>query len=352
MVSTQYRELSKKIVRLLYEATLVSAREADMFPETWEILPVPSDGSNRLFFRVLLKGRNICMAAAPASTLSRDLAEARSTYQIGRHLACSGVPVPDIFGWDDKSGLILFEDLGDRRLHNLKESENCNDLRIWYKEAIDRLVHMQLAGVQGFDTDWCWDTCRYDRELMIDRESHYFLKAFWQDVLGREVPDGIEDEFLAIACFIDGKVRDVFLHRDFQSRNIMIKSSKLRIIDYQAGRLGPPGYDLVSLLIDPYAALTPEFQDDLLDYYLAIPAIGSAFSGKDLKEQYPFLALQRNLQIIGAFSFLSKVRNKSFFSSYILPSLVMLCRRMQEPVFADFLILKKMAETALEAFTK
>jgi hypothetical protein len=336
----------------MYQANLISAHEADLFPENWEIQPVLSDGSTRLFFRIRLQRGNICLAAAPALTKSEDLAEARSAYHIGSHLAYSGVPVPEIFGWDEKSGLILFEDLGDQRLHDLKERENANDLRTWYTEVIDRLVHMQLAGAQGFDTDWCWDTWRYDRKLMIARESRYFLKAFWQDVLGHAVPDGIEDEFLAIACLIDGKVRDVFLHRDFQSRNIMIKNDKIRIIDYQAGRLGPPGYDLASLLIDPYAALTQEFQDELFEYYLSVPALRSAFPLNELKMQYPFLALQRNLQIIGAFSFLSKVRKKPFFSSYILPSLVMLCRRMQEPVFTDFPVLKKMADTSLKTFSQ
>jgi N-acetylmuramate 1-kinase len=352
MMQTKWEEISERIIKLLYRSGLISAKEADVFPVDGEILPLLSDGSSRRFFRIRLSGRNLCLAVAPGMTGGDDLAEARSASLIGRHLARRGLPVPEVLGWDEKSGLILFEDLGDLRLHDLKERLTFNDLRVWYRQVIDQLVHMQLAAVEDFDLGWCWDTPRYDRALMISRESHYFLKAFWQDTLGLAVPDGVEDEFSAIAGFIEGKVPDVFLHRDFQSRNIMIKDGRVRFIDYQSGRLGPPGYDLASLLIDPYAALPLEFQDELLGYYLAIPAIRNTFSGNDVQEQYPFLALQRNLQIIGAFSFLSGVRKKAFFSSYILPSLAMLHARLQNPVFADFPVLGKMAQTAFAVYKK
>ena len=89
---------------------------------------------------------------------------------------------------------------------------------------------MQEAGARGFDCGWCWDTPRYDRELMVDRESGYFLRAFWQDGLGRAAPEGIEAEFQEIASLACGG-EDVFLHRDFQSRNIMIKDGLHRFID-------------------------------------------------------------------------------------------------------------------------
>jgi len=353
MKHTQKEEIAERIINLLSRSGgRVSTYEADVLREYGEILPLLSDGSTRRFFRVHLKGKNICLAVAPDSREEKYLAEARSALLIGNHLLRTGVPVPDILGWDENSGLILFEDLGDIRFHDLKGTVNFKDLVTWYRQAIDKLVHMQLKGTEGFNTDWCWDTPRYDRELMITRESHYFLKAFWLDSLGFTAPDGIEEEFGQIASFIDGMLPDVFLHRDFQSRNIMIKDGQVRFIDYQAGRLGPPGYDLASLLIDPYAALPPDVQEDLLEYYLGKPEIQKAFSQKDLRKQYQFLALQRNLQIIGAFSFLSRERKKPFFIQYISPSLVLLGKRLHEPIFADFPLLSKMAETALDYYTR
>jgi aminoglycoside/choline kinase family phosphotransferase len=67
---------------------------------------------------------------------------------------------------------------------------------------------------------------------------------------------------------------------------------------------------------------------------------------------YALLALQRNLQIIGAFAFLSRVRGKVFFADYIRPAVVMLDARLQEPVFQERKVLRRVAATALEALDR
>ncbi|MGD8388187.1 MAG: hypothetical protein PVG49_13680, partial [Desulfobacteraceae bacterium] len=38
------------------------------------------------------------------------------------------------------------------------------------------------------------------------------------------------------------------------------------------------------------------------------------------EDTYPYLAIQRNLQILGAFGFLSRVRGKPFFEAFIAPA--------------------------------
>lgn len=45
---------------------------------------------------------------------------------------------------------------------------------------------------------------------------------------------------------------------------------------------------------------------------------------------FPYLAIQRNLQILGAFSFLSKIQGKTYFADYIAPALISLCRLLDE----------------------
>jgi len=114
---------------------------------------------------------------------------------------------------------------------------------------------------------------------------------------------------------------DFFLHRDFQSRNLIIKHDKIGVIDWQGARLGPLQYDLASLLIDPYVGLTKDEQMVLYDYYLTVlekylPRISPSFT-----EHYPYLAIQRNLQILGAFSYLSKIQGKKRFLTYVSPAL-------------------------------
>ncbi len=137
-------------------------------------------------------GKALCVIAAPAGRSSAELAESRSAWKIGKHLRTKGVPVPELYGWDAGSGVLLFEDLGDVRLHDLvvqpasierSDEEAVGD---YYRLALGQLANMQFAGADGFDTDWCWDSPRYDVPLMLERESGYFLRAFWQGLLGQE----------------------------------------------------------------------------------------------------------------------------------------------------------------------
>ncbi len=340
-------DVPERLPELMAESGLISPGEVKRFSRLGEVRRIQSDGSCRRFFRIGMEGKELCLAVAPATADGKDLLEARAAGTIGLHLLAGGVPVPAIYGWDRECGLILFEDLGDIRLHDQIVSCSVENLHRWYKPVIEGLINMQEVGVKGFDSSWCWDTPRYDQELMVARESRYFLRSFWQDVLGRAAPDGIDDEFREIASLAAGG-EDVFLHRDFQSRNIMVKDGLPRFIDYQGGRLGPAGYDLASLLIDPYASLPLEFQEDMLALYLDLSAKGSV-AGKAFRRQYAFLALQRNLQIIGAFSYLSRMRKKVFFSGYILPSLRMLQERLGQSFFVSFPVLREMVDTAVAA---
>jgi hypothetical protein len=93
--------------------------------------------------------------------------------------------------------------------------------------------------------------------------------------------------------------------------------------------------------------LSMEFQEEMLHYYLNVLSRQLSVDPPAFRRQYAFLALQRNLQILGAFSFLSRVRQKEFFAQYILPSLQVLRNRLAEPVFANFPVLRQMAAASV-----
>ena len=112
-----------------------------------------------------------------------------------------------------------------------------------------------------------------------------------------------------------------FLHRDFQSRNIYLSEDKIGILDWQGGRLGPLAYDLASLLIDPYTALTVRERDQIFQYYLDLLQDSDPKGTMPFQESFPYLAIQRNLQILGAFSYLTKVKKKAHFEPFISPAL-------------------------------
>ncbi len=304
---------------------------------------VSADGSCRKFWR--LSG---AIAVAPDQNDPVGKEEAVSTWRIGRHLFDQGCAVPEIYGFDKESGLLVMEDLGDVSLYQKYHfHQKMTELEIveMYCQVLDALFHLQFEGRRGFQGQWCYDTPCYSVELMREKESGYFLSAWWQDLLGREVPPGIIEEFAELAHRTALVPTDFFMHRDCQSRNIFFSEGKPKFIDFQGGRYGPWGYDLASLLIDPYVALSPGIQQQLLIYYFRLlTKNGVRITEKEFFFWYNDLALHRNLQIIGAFSFLSHKRKKKFFAQYIDPSVEMLRQRLEAPQFKQFSILRAMTE--------
>ncbi len=117
------------------------------------------------------------------------------------------------------------------------------------------------------------------------------------------------------------------IHRDFQSQNIMIKKSNIiGVVDYQSARIGPPAYDLVSILLDPYYRLEDTLGERLIDYYIrGIKGIlGEEFSGKEFKKTLLPCRLQRHMQALGAYGFLSRVKGKKYFLKYVPEALRLL----------------------------
>ncbi len=366
------------------------------------------DGSDRDFYRVVSPSGERLLFVFPSPTNPKSLLEAGSCFAIGRHLKQNKVPVPDIFYFDKISGIIVYEDLGDTLLHDitlvpytwspvkkkqiseisgrLRDFENSKKhnapkasktavkalisglsglddiengsmdscvhlspkLTTLYEKVIESLVRMQVKGAHDFDASFCWETSTYSKNLMLERESGYFLDAYCRNFRGiSSFPRGIETEFSSLAERVSQEPSNYLMHRDFQSRNIMVKDGSIHIIDFQGARFGPLAYDLASLLNDPYVQLPTDARLSLLDYYIDTIKKYIFLDRDTFIKGYYHIALQRNLQILGAFSFLSKVKGKSFFKPYIQPALVDLKCKLQGPLFNEYPVLANFAEALL-----
>lgn len=335
---------------LLQKSGVLSASERD--GRKISVEAIASDGSTRRFWRLGMSDKPICIVAAPLTSTDAELKESRAAHYIGNHLFQKRCSVPEILGWHEQSGLLVFEDLGNKRLHDVVVAHNnsapdASLIREFYGKVITQLVHMQIEGAIAFDSDWCWDGEYYNKELMLERESGYFLKAFWLGLLGKTIPEGILTECNSLAELGAEASCAYFLHRDCQSRNIMIVEGEPRFIDFQGGRFGPLGYDLASLLIDPYSSLATSLQEEFEDMYICEVSKHIELDSTLFRKEFQVLALQRNLQIIGAFSFLSQVRGKSFFTSFIKPALQLAKQRLAKKEFDDMPILKKMIDQGI-----
>jgi len=106
------------------------------------------------------------------------------------------------------------------------------------------------------------------------------------------------------------------IHRDLQSQNVMVTRGGIpRLIDYQGARIGPPAYDVASLLWDPYARIEEGLRERLLNYYIERmkERSGTDFDERDFRGTLLPCRLQRHMQALGAYGFLSSVKGKKYF---------------------------------------
>jgi len=280
-----------------------------------------SDGSTRVFRRITPVGSPVTFVLMENPPVEDSAKRENFAYlMIGRHLHGKGLPLPQIHASFMEKGWFIMEDFGATSLQDRAASGE--DRVPLYERVVEVLFHLQVEGAKGFSPSWTSQTEKYDAFVMRRYEADYFRDAFLCDYLGmkREWPE-LEPPFIHLAEKASLAESRFFLHRDFQSRNIMAMNDRIGVIDWQGGRLGPLGYDLASLLIDPYARLSEEERGRIYRRYVALLEESLPETVESFHRSFPYLALQRNLQILGAFSFLSQVRQKIHFRPYIAPAL-------------------------------
>ena len=280
--------------------------------------PLAGDGSDRSWNRLKMGIKSMIVVDHQIKKIAKN-AEADAFMNIGRHLFARGVPVPKIYGGDTFAGYVFLEDLGNLDLQTaVQKTDNCEKITHMYQSVIELLCQFSQHGAQQFDAGWTYQTTRYDKALILEKECRYFVEAFLRAYLGLEIiyeDFRAEFEFLAehaLKYAVQG-----LMHRDFQSRNIMIKNNQFYFIDFQGSRLGPVQYDLASLLIDPYVDLPPQIQARLCTHALNILQAKMQVNAADFRRCYRFCCLTRNLQILGAFGYLTAVKKKVHFEKYI-----------------------------------
>jgi aminoglycoside/choline kinase family phosphotransferase len=319
-------------------------KEKHMPLEDLEFLPIGSDGSKRFFWRIKsdTSGLSIIVMANPPKdpTARRE----NVAYQmIGNHLRKKGVPVPEIYQYDLHHGWFIMEDLGTSSLQHLISS-NKKPIPL-YEQVLEHLLRLQIEGVKDFDPSWCYQTQRYDHMVMRRYESDYFRDAFLFRYLGlkRKWPE-LEGSFNHLAEMASRAEGNFFIHRDFQSRNILVSKGRIGIIDWQGGRLGPLEYDLASLLIDPYVRIPHTVKDKIFQRFIILLREHSIELVDAFRRHYPYVAIQRNLQILGAFSHLTKTLNKTYFKHYIPIALEGLKKRLMDVKDPKLHMLKAVVE--------
>ena len=284
---------------------------------TKDVISLKPDGSDRQFFRLNFKGMP-AIAIIPANGSTGE-AEAKSLAKIAAHLSKAKVHIPPLIFYDSQTNIVFMEDKGDLSFQKAVLSSNDDNIK-QYQKVITVLADFQIKGIKGFDPSWCYDSPKYDSKLALEREVLYFIDSFLKDFADIKPDQNLYDGLQKIALKADEfHYNNFLLHRDFQSRNILIEDAQPWIIDFQAARVGPLAYDLASLLIDPYVNISSTTWNDLIYGYVhyANKTFEANLNIKKFMEDFATAALLRSLQILGAFSFLSQKKKKAFFLQYV-----------------------------------
>ena len=299
-------------------------------------------GSDRRFYRVRTDRGVFVLMTAPAFRY-----ELRAFLDVGAYLQGCAVGIPDIIAHDDDGQLVLLEDVGDESLHALlQRTQDRGAVAQLYRQALSALARLQIQATPQMHT------CNYLKNRSFGYEAlrwetDYFIECFVGQYCGLEIAseNRLDDELHSLANTIDAEPR-YLMHRDFQSKNIHLKDGRVRIIDFQTATRGLLQYDLSSLLKDPYAPLEPDMRQELLEFYLK--ELSDVWQVQLNAEAFTLMfhraSLQRTMQALGAFAFLSMRKGKKDFEAYIPAGIANL--RETLGLFSEYPELAGLAATA------
>ncbi|MEI9894316.1 MAG: phosphotransferase [Chthoniobacter sp.] len=283
--------------------------------------PLEKGGSDRKFYRMAFSEEHSMILAK----YGRQREENRHYVAIARFLAGVGVRVPEIYFHDDEEGLIWMEDLGDRDLWSYR-AEPWPVRRDLYHSALDQLLTLHTRAHIATPVEPPELQAEFNTEL-YRWEQNYFLENCLVRHFGLdadEVEEKCDRERLGEIATQLAALPRCYVHRDFQSQNIVIKDGAACFIDFQGMRPGLPQYDLASLLYDPYVHLPASERAELLNYYLeALTDFGPA-PAADFAAVYDLCAMQRLMQALGAYGFLGHVKERPHFLEHIPTALASL----------------------------
>jgi aminoglycoside/choline kinase family phosphotransferase len=279
-----------------------------MGPGTKAVL-IPGGGSDRSFFRVMDGERSAIVLAQP-----RLPAELDSYVAIARFLHHLGIDVPEIYGFDRERGILLMEDLGDLHLEDALRGASRQEELSLYRQCVEILARLQTSVTEAMNrTGILSDRVFTTHELL--RETEYFREEFIEGFCPVTMPVSWEEERQLLAMTL-AEQQPVFMHRDFQSRNILIKDERMRIVDFQTAHRGPGLYDAASLLKDPYHPLAPDARRSLIEeLYAELKDRGAheVCGFTSFYETFIIAGIQRNLQALAAFAKLGLKKGKRRF---------------------------------------
>jgi len=223
--------------------------------------------------------------------------DCRPFIKVARLFADAGVHVPRVLAQDLQQGFLLLSDLGDTTYLSALNPATARNL---YLDANDALIRIQQASRPGVLPE-------YDRTLLL-RE----LMLFPEWYVARHLGASMTPQQAEILDTVFGRIlannlaqAQVYVHRDWHSRNLMVSDPNPGILDFQDAVYGPITYDLASIYRDAYIQWDEEMQLDWVIRYwekarAARLPVSEDFGG--FWRDFEWMGAQRHIKVLGIFA--------------------------------------------------
>lgn len=311
---------------------------------------MPGGMSSRRFFRAALTHslENTTTAeegALPSSIVGVFTPDAQLSDEATNHASASkdwpfiavhhlldeaGVRVPKVFGVDYASGWMALEDLGDLTLAQALLT------RPHEKEGLYRIAVRDVArahdALSALPAETIINQRRFDQALL-----HWEIEHFREYALlarGIVPTDSQARRYSELATALAQYVANLpqgFVHRDYQSRNLMwlpsaatatagLPAGELVWIDFQDALTGPRIYDLVALLNDSYQTFSRDFVEARLSEYAGWRS-HLGLTPQSVIAEFDAVTVQRKLKDAGRFVYFHVKNGDPSYLKFVDPTI-------------------------------
>jgi hypothetical protein len=265
--------------------------------DSLDIAPASADASFRRYFRIAAnqggaKGRDyIVMDAPPAHE------DCRPFIAVAKLFGDTGVHVPQVLAADLEQGFLLLTDLGSTTYLSALNADTAREL---YLASNDALIRIQQASRPGLLPEY--DRALLTRELMLFPE--WYVAKHLGATLSDEQAATLHTVFERL--LVNNLAQpQVYVHRDWHSRNLMVSDPNPGILDFQDAVYGPITYDLASIYRDAYIQWDEEHQLDWVIRYwekarAARLPVREDFG--DFWRDFEWMGAQRHIKVLGIFA--------------------------------------------------
>lgn len=270
-----------------------------------ELMPLSGDASFRKYYRLKTNSKNLI-----AVDSDPEYENNHAFVSIANLLALQNVCVPEVKAVNYFKGFMLLSDLGEQTFLPLLNDKTVDEL---YGQAMDTLLD-----IQSCEIDDGLDLPHFTEDLFV-REFTFFTEWYLTKHKKIKLTDNDNKMLEALSKTLSENAFEqpqVFVHKDYHSRNLLRYGPAVGVLDFQDAVLGPATYDLVSLLRDLYISWpTEKVYQWAFDYkkIMTIAGIIPEVDDKVFKRWFDWMGVQRQVKNLGVFSRLAIRDNKPSF---------------------------------------